>query len=548
MSEAAGGRRRQLTLGTAGHIDHGKTTLIKALTGKDTDRLKEEKERGISIELGFAELVLPSGLHLSVVDVPGHERFVKTMVAGATGIDLFLLVVAADDGVMPQTREHVRVIELLDVSWGVVAVTKIDAVERDLVELATADVEDLLRSTRYEGVPVIPVSGVTGEGMDILLEALEDAAGQVRERTVYPATRLPIDRVFSLRGAGTVVTGTLWSGELRAGDVVSVLPRAQGRGDDAAEVRIRTLQSHDREVEAGCGGQRLALNLSGVERQEVVRGQWVVKRPTVKPTFLADVRIRVIAEAPGPLQRVSRVRVEHGTAEFLAKLVLVDRDRAEPGGEAYGQLRFETPALLYPGDRFVLRSVTPVTTVGGGWVVDHAPRKHGPGPNWRERLATLDVGPGEKIVAQVVAEAFPAGVLRAEMEGSPYLWRLDGRASVEGALMRGSVQAVKMTPGAAREAELLFDVARLVELKARVLQILRENAKVDPANPYMPLGELRRQVAGGRQSAALQASLLLLEAGGEVVRSEHGVRWAGAEATLQGADAEAAERLLAAMA
>ena len=214
---AAARSPRGLTLGTAGHIDHGKTTLIKALTGRDTDRLKEEKERGISIELGFAELLLPSGRRISVVDVPGHERFVKNMVSGATGIDLFLLVVAADDGVMPQTREHLRIIELLEIPLGLVALTKIDMVDAEMVELAAADIEDFLATTRYAGAPVVPVSGVTGEGLPALLEQLDLLAGLARLRKAYPATRMPVDRVFSLKGIGTVITGTLWSGGPEAG-------------------------------------------------------------------------------------------------------------------------------------------------------------------------------------------------------------------------------------------------------------------------------------------------------------------------------------------
>src|SRR5512136_1863123 len=215
---------RPLTLGTAGHIDHGKTTLVKALTGRDTDRLKEEKERGISIELGFAELALPSGRRLSVVDVPGHERFVKTMVAGATGIDLFMLVVAADDAVMPQTREHLRIIELLDVPAGLVALTKIDMVDADLVELARADVEELLAGSRYAGSPIVELSGLTGQGLPELLAELDRLAGQVPVRAAYPATRMPVDRVFSLKGIGTVITGTLWSGRIAPEDTVAVLP------------------------------------------------------------------------------------------------------------------------------------------------------------------------------------------------------------------------------------------------------------------------------------------------------------------------------------
>ena len=384
---------RGLTLGTAGHIDHGKTTLVRTLTGKDTDRLREEKERGISIELGYAELTLPSGRHLSVVDVPGHERFVKNMVAGATGIDLFLLVVAADDGVMPQTREHLRIIELLDIPLGAVALTKIDMVDSEMVELAAADIEDFLATTAYAGAPVVPVSGVTGAGLDQLLAALDELAGRAPVRTAYPATRMPIDRVFSLKGIGTVVTGTLWSGELTPEETISILPPIDSERLD--EVRVRSIQVHDHAVEAAEEGQRVALNLTGVDKDKLVRGQWVVKDPVIEPTYLADVSIVLLGDAPEALTRVSRVRVDHGTQEVLAKIVLADRDELRPGESCYAQLRFEDKVVVYPGDHFILRALTPVTTIGGGRVFDPDPRKHGTDPRWRERLSVLEEGPGE---------------------------------------------------------------------------------------------------------------------------------------------------------
>lgn len=529
---------RALTLGTAGHIDHGKTTLIRALTGKDTDRLKEEKERGISIELGFAELELPGGRRLSVVDVPGHERFVKNMVSGATGIDLFLLVVAADDGVMPQTREHLRIIELLDISCGVVALTKIDMVEPDMVELAAADVEDLLAETRYEGLAVVPVSGETGAGLPDLLNALEAATALVPPRPAYPATRLAVDRVFSLKGIGTVVTGTLWSGELRPEDVVAVLPRAAS-GRELNEVRIRGIQVHDRLADVAYGGQRVALNLTGVERHEVQRGQWVVRDPAVAPTFLADVSVQLLAEAPGALGRVSRVRVDHGTAELLAKLVLADRETLGPGESAYGQLRFEERALVYPGDHLILRSVTPVTTIGGGRVFDPAPHKHGTDPKWRSRLAVLETGPADDIAELLLAEAFPRGIARRRLEHSPYLWRFNGRKAVETLLAGGLAEL--------GDGGLLFHAGSLALLRGQVMEAAKERAAEDAANPFLTLGELRRAVARGREWPALEAALAQLQTAGDVVRSEHGVRWGEAAAALEGTDAAAAERLLETM-
>lgn len=526
---------RGLTLGTAGHIDHGKTTLVKALTGRDTDRLKEEKERGISIELGYAELALPSGRRLSVIDVPGHERFVKNMVAGATGIDLFLLVVAADDGVMPQTREHLRIIELLEIPLGAVALTKIDMVDAEMVELAAADIEDFLATSRYAGAPVVPVSGVTGEGLDDLRRVLDDLAGRAPTRTAYPATRMPIDRVFSLKGIGTVITGTLWSGELRPEDTVSILPPLGS--DVLADVRVRSIQVHDQQVEAAEEGQRVALNLTGVDRDRLQRGQWVVRDPAVEPTYMADVSLRLLADAPEALTRVSRVRVDHGTQEILAKVVLADREELRPGDACYAQLRFEDLTVLYPGDHFILRSLTPVTTIGGGRVFDPHPHKHGTDPKWRERLAVLEDGPGDVILALLLAEAFPGGLLRRRLETSPYLWCFNADAAAKAVLRDG--RAIEGSQ------QRVFHGPSLLALEERIMAVLRARADADPVNPYLSVGGLRREASAGKEWPALDAAVDRLQEAGEVVRTEHGLRWAKAAGVLEGADAERADVLVA---
>lgn len=545
---------RPLTLGTAGHIDHGKTTLVRALTGRDTDRLKEEKERGISIELGFAELALPSGRRLSVVDVPGHERFVKTMVAGATGIDLFLLVVAADDGVMPQTREHLRIIELLDIPAGVVALTKVDMVDRELAELARIDIEEFLASTRYVGAPIVMVSGVTGEGLADLVTTLDEVGATVPVRGSYPATRMPVDRVFSLKGIGTVITGTLWSGSVSAEDVVAILPAGGGRGGRggrgrpgaaAREVRVRSVQVHDREVAAATGGQRVALNLTGVDRDEVDRGQWVVKDPVIEPTYLADSRLRLLSDAPAAIPRISRARVDHGTAELLVKVVLADRESLEPGETCYAQLRFEEQALVYPGDQFILRSVTPVTTIGGGRVIDPAPRKHGTGPQWHERLSLLEEGLPQAVASLLLRDAFPGALSRRRLESSPYLWRsppAEAEAAVARLLADGRILAAGQTAGGDVR---LFHGARLQALAESTLAALSAKADADPLDPYLTIGDLRREVAGGKESSALDAVLDRLQAAGDAVRTEHGFRWAGAVALPDGGPNGAVERLAA---
>jgi selenocysteine-specific elongation factor len=355
-----------LTVGTAGHVDHGKTWLVRALTGKDTDRLPEEKARGISIDLGYAPLELPDGRRLSVVDVPGHERFVRTMVAGATGIDLFLLVIDAAEGARPQTHEHLAIIRLLEIRAGVVAVTKADAVEAETIELALEEARELVR-----GTPVVAVSAKTGDGLGELRAALARTADTLQEsvaREPEAPTRLFVDRIFTLRGIGTVTTGTLWSGSIGAGDELRVEPAG-------LDVRVRSVQVHDRPVERAQAGQRVAVSLPGVERHALRRGDALVELGA----FPTSYRLDVVLEELSPIRHGLRVRVHHGTAEIAARVVRV--------GERFAQLRLASPAVAAHGDRVVLRTET---TLGGGRVLDPAPPRHADGVRL-ERLERGDV-------------------------------------------------------------------------------------------------------------------------------------------------------------
>ena len=354
-----------LTVGTAGHVDHGKTWLVRALTGKDTDRLAEERERGISIELGYAPLELPDGMRLSLVDVPGHERFVRTMVAGATGIDLFLLVVDAGEGPRAQTHEHLAILRLLGVERGVVAVTKSDSVQADALDLVVAAVRELV-----PGAPVVPVSAKTGAGLDELRGALAAAAKLVAQSHKVGPARLYVDRVFTLRGVGTVVTGTLWSGSIGAGDRLRVEPAG-------LDVRVRSVQVHDRDVERADAGQRVAVNLPGVERHELARGDALVTPDAFVTSYRLDVRLEAVADVP------AAVSVHHGTSQFAARVVRADASHA--------QLRLAAPVVAARGDRFVLRAET---TVGGGVVLDPAPPRHVDA----ERLAVAEAGDASALV------------------------------------------------------------------------------------------------------------------------------------------------------
>jgi selenocysteine-specific elongation factor len=362
--------RGPLTVGTAGHIDHGKTAIVLALTGKDTDRLPEEKARGISIALGYAPLQLPSGRVLSVIDVPGHERFVRTMVAGATGIDLYLMVVAADDGVMPQTREHAAVLAALGVDIGVVAVTKSDLAEP---ARAASEVAELLPDAE-----IVVVSARTGEGIEALRAALERAAARAATRAGAGPLRLHVDRVFSVRGAGTVVTGTLWSGVAERGAQVTVLP--EGR-----RARIRGVEVHDAPVERAEAGQRVALNLVGLGRDEIARGD-VITDESLDATFRVDVAVSWATPEARP-ESGARIAVHHGTRESAARLVAL--------GGRFFQLRLEAPIVPAAGDRLVLRSLAPPDTLGGGVVLDPTPRRHGPSRDLLARLERLQRGEPE---------------------------------------------------------------------------------------------------------------------------------------------------------
>jgi selenocysteine-specific elongation factor len=373
------------TLGTAGHIDHGKTALVRALTGTDTDRLPEERRRGISIELGYARLELPSGRALSVVDVPGHERFVRTMVAGATGIDLFLMVVAADDGVMPQTREHAAVLAALGVELGVVAVTK-----ADLADPARALAEAAALLPTAEGVAV---SARTGAGIDDLRAALDRAAARVPPAGEGGGVmRLHVDRVFTIRGAGTVVTGTLWSGAAARGDEVTILPAGR-------RARVRGVEVHDRRVERAGAGQRVALNLAGVAHDDVARGDVVAGgEPLPAPSFRLDAALRWASDELRA-DHGARLAVHHGTREVPARL-------AELGGR-FAQLRLEQPLVALRGDRIVLRSLAPPDTLGGGVVLDPQPRRHGPSRDLLARLARLERGEDEPAPAPAAPPRSP---------------------------------------------------------------------------------------------------------------------------------------------
>jgi len=360
---------KHFVLGTAGHVDHGKTALIKALTGVDTDRLKEEKKRGITIELGFASLALPSGQTLGIVDVPGHEKFIKNMVSGAAGIDLVMMVIAADEGIMPQTKEHLHICSLLGISKGIVALTKTDMVEKEWLDLVQSEITEFLQGTFLEGAPVVPVSAIKQEGLTDLIKAIDTTVSKINEKTDDGIFRLPVDRVFTMKGFGTVVTGTLVSDHIKTGEEVEILP-----GDIAA--RIRGIQVHNQSVEDAWAGQRTAINLQGVEKSIIERGNVLVRPETVWPSQRLDVFVEFLASNSKSLKNKALVRLHTGTSEIIARITLLDKDELAPGQKAFAQLVLANKDVIVSGDRFVLRSYSPITTIGGGQIIDPLPSKH----------------------------------------------------------------------------------------------------------------------------------------------------------------------------
>jgi selenocysteine-specific elongation factor len=465
-----------LTLGTAGHIDHGKTALIRALTGTDTDRLPEERRRGISIELGYAALALPSGRRLSVVDVPGHERFVRTMVAGASGIDLFLMVVAADDGVMPQTREHAAVLAALGVRDGVVAITRTDLADP---ARASAEVAELLPGTQ-----IVPVCAPRGEGLDALRSALDEIVTRLPGRAgANGALRLHVDRSFTIRGAGTVVTGTLWSGSAERGQEVRLLPAGR-------RARVRSVQVHDEAVERADAGQRVALNLTGVARDQVARGDVVVAGAEAPgPSFRVDAALEWTTPDARP-QPGARVGVHHGTRETAARLV-------DLGGRFY-QLRLERELVPVRGDRLVIRSLAPPDTLGGGVVLDPRPRRHGPSRDLLVRLTRLERGEEPEPAAPAAPPAKPEAPdpirltpaqlrveerLRAAGHAPPLDAELDAGAL---AALREAGRAVRLGPSMHIHPEPLAAVER------RVAELIERDGEVTIASLRDDLGTSRK--------------------------------------------------------
>jgi selenocysteine-specific elongation factor len=518
---------KRVILGTAGHIDHGKTELIRALTGIDTDRLKEEKQRGISIELGFAFLDLDDGIRLGIIDVPGHEKFVRQMVAGSGGIDLAALVIALDEGVMPQTSEHLDILTLLGVKFGLVVLTKLDLVDEELALLAEEDARGIVQGTFLEDAPMIRVSSKTGEGLDDLRRALAELAGQGEEHPIHGLLRLPIDRVFTLRGHGTIVTGTLISGTINVGDDVIILPA--GRTSS-----VRSLQSHNQKEEQAFPGERVAVNLRGLEHSDLHRGEVVTHPGEFHSSHVVDVRLSVLARSPIALKTRQKVRLHHYTSEVEAKVILPDREALEPGEETLAQLRTLSPIVPSAGDRFVIRALSPSVTLGGGVILN--PRATKLKARTVQGFAELDQDDQDGIVAALIKSAGLEGCGRRVLLGLSGLpaKRLDRIVEK----LRNSQTVTRFDPVEDRLIHRDF----VLLLKKKILERLQAFHAGHPLREGMPKQELRSTVPGGDK--LFKKVIEILEGTGELIDQGNTIRSSSHEVRLKDEEKGLKEKLL----
>ncbi len=470
---------KQIILGTAGHIDHGKTSLIKAVTGIDTDRLKEEKLRGITIELGFASMDLPSGQHLGIVDVPGHEKFVKHMVAGATGIDIVALVIAADEGVMLQTREHMEICSLLSIKHGFVALTKIDLVDQEWLELVLDDIKKFLRGTFLEASPIVPVSSATGKGIPEFIKTLDELSALIPMRTSTGLFRLPVDRVFSMKGFGTVITGTLISGSIHIGDTVMIYP-------SGITSKVRGIQVHNQNLNIAEAGMRTAINFQGLEKSSVTRGEVLSTPDGLRPSFMIDVLVHYLGSNNKSAKNRTRIRFHTGTSEVLGILILLDKDELLPGETALAQIRLDSPVAVVKDDGFVIRSYSPIRTIGGGHILNPIPQKH---KRFKPEVIKLLKGVVDNIPEEIISSHADnsgyVGVSFADLKIMTNLPEKQLDNTIQGLLSKKTILCFD------RENRIYIHNNGIEKLEKKTLDYLSNYHKSNPLKAGMPKEELK---------------------------------------------------------
>jgi selenocysteine-specific elongation factor len=523
---------KQIILGTAGHIDHGKTSLIKAVTGVDTDRLKEEKERGITIELGFAGFDLPSGQHLGIVDVPGHEKFVKNMVAGATGIDIVVMVIAADEGVMPQTREHMEICTLLGVKYGMVVVTKIDMVDEEWLALALEDIRDFVKGTFLEDAPVAAVSSTTAKGIPEFIEILDQLAANIPERPPSDLFRLPIDRVFTMKGFGTVITGTLISGRVQVGDTIMIYP-------SGITSKVRGIQVHNKSADDARAGMRTAINFQGLEKEAISRGEVLSKPGNLVASYMVDVSLHYLASNKKPIKNRTRVRFHTGTSEILGNLILLDREELSPGDDAVAQLRLDSAVALVKEDRFVIRSYSPIYTIGGGEVLNPIPLKHKRfKPDTVEGLKGLSNPEPEAIISFQIEASGYQGVSFAHLKMMTNLPDKQLETILQGLLSKKTLIQVD------KENRIYIHHSGFEKLRLDTQRQLADYHKANPLKPGMSKEELKTKFPPLLTSKLFNLILHQMIKDKEIAQEENIIRLASHAVSLGGKQADVKDKIL----
>ena len=512
---------REVILGTAGHVDHGKTSLIRALTGIDTDRLKEEKERGITIELGFAYLDLPCGHRLGIVDVPGHEKFVKNMVAGASGMDLVAFIVAADEGIMPQTREHFEICRLLGIQRGLIIITKKDMVEPDWLELVTDDVRAFFAGSFLEQAPILTVSSTTGDGIDELRNTLDALVAASDFSEAHGPFRLPVDRVFTMKGFGTVITGTAISGRIKTGEDLMLYPsRKSGK--------IRGIQVHGKDTLEAEAGHRTAINVQGLEKEAVKRGEMAASVDCLQPSYLLDAHYFYLESAKKAYKNRNRVRIHLGTAEIMGRIVLLDNEDLEPGTEANVQILLEEQVGCWPGDRYVVRSYSPVHTIGGGIVLNGSPRK-------RKRFRQEN-----KEIFATYRENIPQNLALLHIHESGYNGLTLDRLAVKMGVFGNRLKKIVQQPLSSRKIMLIEqDKQRMVsasvyeKLAEKLRSVLTTYHRENPLKTGLPKEELRSLLHRRLDPRLLQFLLTDLQKKGEITQDQALIRLSDHKVSLK---------------
>ncbi len=511
---------KQIILGTAGHIDHGKTSLIKAVTGINTDRLKEEQVRGITIELGFASLDLPSGQRLGIVDVPGHEKFVKNMVAGATGIDIVALVIAADEGIMPQTREHMEICSLLDIKFGLVVLTKVDLVDEEWLELVKDEVMQFVSNSFLENAPVIPVSSSTGQGLPDFIKSLDGISKKIPMRRNTGLFRLPVDRVFTMKGFGTVITGTLIAGKVSVGDQITLYP-------SHITSKVRGVQVHSESVPAAMAGMRTAINFQGLDKALVNRGDIVASPGTLVSSHMVDVTLNYLPGNTKKMKNRTRVRFHSGTSEIMGIVVLLDREDLTPGQAALAQIRLETPVSMIRDDRYVLRSYSPVRTIGGGRIINPIPVKHK--PNKKEVLEYLSVLMEDDSDRIIKAQIQAAGFGGCNFSNLRLMVNLPEKQLDQALQIMLSQQTIIQID---KETRTFIHQNAFSEIQELVQACLKAYHTKFPLKPGIPKEELKTRLPGTIDSKTFLIVLQHLTKAARIVAEEDIVRMAHHKVSL----------------